>query len=51
MKDDFLSNVSHELKTPMISVMGYMGMLLKEKVGRLNRCTEEIPRNLLIRIS
>ena len=36
MKDDFLSNVSHELKTPMISVMGYIGMMLKEKVGFLN---------------
>ena len=36
MKDNFFSNVSHELKTPMISVMGYMGMLLKEKVGALN---------------
>ena len=36
MKDSFLSNVSHELKTPMISVMGYMGMILKEKVGSLN---------------
>jgi two-component system phosphate regulon sensor histidine kinase PhoR len=35
MKDDFLSNVSHELKTPMISVMGYMGMVLKEKAGPL----------------
>jgi PAS domain S-box-containing protein len=35
MKDDFLSNVSHELKTPMISVMGYLGMILKEKVGSL----------------
>ncbi len=35
MKDDFLSNVSHELKTPMISVMGYIGMMLKEKVGPL----------------
>jgi two-component system phosphate regulon sensor histidine kinase PhoR len=35
MKDDFLSNVSHELKTPMISVMGYMGMILKGKVGPL----------------
>jgi PAS domain S-box-containing protein len=34
-KDDFLSNVSHELKTPMISVMGYIGMILKEKVGNL----------------
>ena len=35
MKDDFLSNVSHELKTPMISVMGYIGMILKERVGSL----------------
>jgi signal transduction histidine kinase len=35
MKDDFLSNVSHELKTPMISVEGYIGMILKEKVGSL----------------
>jgi len=35
LKDVFLSNVSHELKTPMISVMGYLGMILKEKVGSL----------------
>jgi PAS domain S-box-containing protein len=35
MKDDFLSNVSHELKTPMISVMGYIGMIRKEKLGLL----------------
>lgn len=35
MKNTFLSNVSHELKTPMISVMGYLGMMLKEKVGSL----------------
>lgn len=35
MKDDFLSNVSHELKTPMISVMGYIGMILKGKGGPL----------------
>jgi len=37
-KDDFLSNVSHELKTPMISIMGYIGMILKQRVGPL---TEE----------
>lgn len=36
MKDDFLSNVSHELKTPIISVMGYIGILLKEKMGSLS---------------
>jgi two-component system phosphate regulon sensor histidine kinase PhoR len=35
LKDDFLSTVSHELKTPMISVMGYIGLILKEKVGAL----------------
>jgi two-component system, OmpR family, phosphate regulon sensor histidine kinase PhoR len=35
MKNDFFSNVSHELKTPMISVMGYIGMLLNGKVGGL----------------
>ena len=51
MKDDFLSNVSHELKTPMISVMGYVGMLLKGKVGPLTeqqrRFLETSYRNLL----
>ncbi len=35
MKNDFLSTVSHELKTPMISVMGYIGLIQKEKVGPL----------------
>jgi len=35
LKDVFVSNVSHELKTPMISVMGYLGMVLKGKVGAL----------------
>ena len=43
LKDVFLSNVSHELKTPMISVMGYIGMILKEKVGSLT----EQQRNFL----
>ncbi len=43
LKDVFLSNVSHELKTPMISVMGYLGMILKEKVGSLT----EQQRNFL----
>jgi len=51
MKDNFLSNVSHELKTPMISVMGYLGMILKEKVGSLTetqkRFLEISHKNLL----
>jgi len=45
IKNDFFSNVSHELKTPMISVMGYIGMILKEKVGSL---TEQQKRFLEI---
>lgn len=45
MKDNFLSNVSHELKTPMISVTGYIGMILREKVGPL---TEQQKRFLEI---
>lgn len=36
MKDDFLSNVSHELKTPMISVIGYIGIMLRDKGEALN---------------
>ena len=51
LKDDFLSNVSHELKTPMISVMGYLGMILKEKVGPLTeqqkKFLETSSKNLL----
>jgi signal transduction histidine kinase len=51
MKDDFLSNVSHELKTPMISVMGYLGMILKGKTGSLtekqNQFLEISYKNLL----
>jgi PAS domain S-box-containing protein len=45
MKTDFFSNVSHELKTPMISIMGYIGMLLDGKVGGL---TEQQKRFLEI---
>lgn len=51
MKDDFFSNVSHELKTPMISVIGYMGMMLREKFGSLvedqRRVLEISYKNLL----
>jgi PAS domain S-box-containing protein len=51
MKDDFFSNVSHELKTPMISVIGYMGMILRGKFGSLvedqRRVLEISYKNLL----
>jgi PAS domain S-box-containing protein len=50
-KNDFFSNVSHELKTPMVSVIGYVGMMLKEKGGPLTeqqrRYLETSYKNLL----
>ncbi len=33
MKTNLLSNVSHELKTPMVAVKGYTSMVLKGKAG------------------
>ena len=36
MKDEFLSNVSHELKTPLISVEGYSEVIMDETLGKLN---------------
>lgn len=35
IKDEFLSMTSHELKTPLIAIMGYAGLLGEESLGKL----------------
>lgn len=49
MKDEFVSNVSHELKTPLISIKGFGELLYDEKLrGRLDeqkKSLEAIIRN------
>ncbi len=35
-KDEFLSMITHELKTPLVPIQGYVDMLLGEHLGSLN---------------
>ncbi|HEY5599515.1 MAG TPA: HAMP domain-containing sensor histidine kinase, partial [Candidatus Manganitrophaceae bacterium] len=41
MKTNLLSNVSHELKTPMVAVKGYAGLILKGKAGPVTPLQKE----------
>ena len=36
MKDEFLSNVSHELKTPLVSIEGYSQAMREQILGTIN---------------
>ncbi len=36
LKDDFLTMITHELKTPLVPIMSYVDILLSETFGKLN---------------
>jgi signal transduction histidine kinase len=41
-KDDFISMASHQLRTPLTSVKGYLSMVLEGDVGKLNKQQKEM---------
>ena len=41
-KDEFISMASHQLRTPLTSVKGYLSMVLEGDVGKLNKQQEEL---------
>lgn len=36
LKDDFLTVITHELKTPLVPIIGYLDIMMSEKFGQLN---------------
>ncbi len=47
VKDEFLSLISHELRTPVTVIMGYMRVLHDKMLGDINQKQEEALRNSL----
>ena len=41
MKKDFSAMITHELKTPLVPILGYVDLLLSEKFGKLNKYQHE----------
>jgi len=40
-KEEFISMLSHELKTPIFPIMGYVDMLLKGEMGKITKVQDE----------
>lgn len=36
LKDDFLTMITHELKTPLVPIISYLDIIMSEKFGQLN---------------
>ena len=41
-KDDFISMASHQLRTPLTSIKGYISMVLEEDAGKINGQQEQM---------
>ncbi|NDD29716.1 MAG: PAS domain S-box protein [Proteobacteria bacterium] len=47
MKEDFLATITHDLKSPLASVMGYAELMLNPKLGPLNDNQQEFVQSIL----
>ncbi len=53
MKRDFVSNVTHELRSPMTSIRGYIDLLLQDAAGKINETQRDylsIVKNSAVRL-
>ncbi len=46
LKTEFLSNVSHEMRTPLTSIIGFSEILLDQMLGEISREQEEVLRGM-----